>query len=101
MIAALVAGSSLLWFAEGRKPSHAPASPLTEMSTIAAAPGRIEGSSETTALGAATSGILQRVYVRQGEHVAKDQLLARIECDDIAAEIAQRTAEQAAVSRVM
>jgi HlyD family secretion protein len=33
--------------------------------------------------------------------VAKDQLLARIECDDIAAEIAQRTAEQAAAAAVL
>ena len=48
-----------------------------------ASPGRVEGASETTQVGAAADGILKAVYVKEGQFVKKGTLLGEIACDDL------------------
>jgi multidrug resistance efflux pump len=50
---------------------------------IFASPGRVEGASETTQVGAATDGILKAVYVKEGQFVKRGTLLGEIACDDL------------------
>ena len=42
--------------------------------------GRVEGRSETVEVGAAADGVIQTVYVKEGERVAKGAKLAEIGC---------------------
>src|ERR1700732_1773734 len=48
-----------------------------------ASPGRVEGASETTQVGAAADGILKAVYVKEGQFVKRGALLGEIACDDL------------------
>jgi HlyD family secretion protein len=59
----------------------------------AAAPGRIEGSQEPVSVGAAITGIVEKVTVRQGDLVSAGDLLVRIACRDLEAQLAARDAE--------
>jgi HlyD family secretion protein len=59
----------------------------------AAAPGRIEGSQEPVSVGAAITGIVEKVTVRQGDLVSAGDLLVRIACHDLEARLAARDAE--------
>jgi len=52
-------------------------------SVIFASPGRVEGASETTQVGAAADGILKAVYVKEGQFVKRGTLLGEIACDDL------------------
>jgi len=60
---------------------------------IAAAPGRIEGSADSVDIGASISGIVEQVPVQQGDRISTGQLLVGINCNDVAAQLEQRTAE--------
>src|SRR5437879_6731557 len=57
------------------------------------APGRVEGASETTQVGAAADGILKAVYVKEGQYVKRGTLLGEIGCDDLQANLQTATAE--------
>src|ERR1700686_5471921 len=48
-----------------------------------ASPGRVEGASETTQVGAAADGILKAVYAKEGQLVKRGTLLGEIACDDL------------------
>jgi multidrug resistance efflux pump len=63
---------------------------------VAAAPGRIEGSSDMISIGASINGIVERVQVRQGDHVTSGQVLLSIVCDDQKARLKLRIAEREA-----
>jgi multidrug efflux pump subunit AcrA (membrane-fusion protein) len=82
-----MAVAPVLWLTQSKNVAAPTAVPPAEREILTAAPGRIEGVSETTNVGSATSGIVQEVLAKQGDRVAKGELLARIECNDIAAEI--------------
>jgi len=58
-----------------------------------ASPGRVEGASETTQVGAAADGILKAVYVKEGQYVKRGTLLGEIGCDDLQANLQTATAE--------
>ena len=58
-----------------------------------ASPGRVEGASETTQVGAAADGILKGVYVTEGEFVEQGTLLGEIACDDLKASLQTALAE--------
>jgi HlyD family secretion protein len=60
---------------------------------VAAAPGRIEGSQEPVSVGASITGIVEKVTVRQGDPVSAGDLLVRIACHDLEAQLAARDAE--------
>jgi HlyD family secretion protein len=50
---------------------------------VFASPGRVEGASETSQVGAAADGILKAVYVKEGDFVKRGALLGQIGCDDL------------------
>src|ERR1700720_436836 len=52
-------------------------------SVVFASPGRVEGASETTQVGAAADGVLKAVYVKEGQFVRRGTLLGEIACDDL------------------
>ena len=63
---------------------------------LAAAPGRIEGSGEAVAIGASITGIVEQVAVRQGDPITAGQVLVRIACRVIEAQLAMQIAEHEA-----
>jgi HlyD family secretion protein len=50
---------------------------------VFASPGRVEGASETSQVGAAADGILKAVFVKEGDFVKRGTLLGQIGCDDL------------------
>jgi multidrug resistance efflux pump len=50
---------------------------------VFASPGRVEGASETTQVGAAADGILKAVLVKEGQFVKRGTLLGEIACGDL------------------
>src|SRR5213594_4934640 len=58
-----------------------------------ASPGRVEGASETTQVGAAADGILKTVYVKEGQRVKRGTLLGEIACDELQASLQTAIAE--------
>jgi HlyD family secretion protein len=50
---------------------------------VFASPGRVEGASETSQVGAAADGILKAVFVKEGDFVKRGTLLGQIACDDL------------------
>jgi multidrug resistance efflux pump len=58
-----------------------------------ASPGRVEGASETTQVGAAADGILKAVYVKEGQFVKRGTLLGEIACDELQATLQTAIAE--------
>ena len=69
---------------------------VADHKVVAGAPGRIEGSEEPVAIGASITGIVEDVAVHQGDLVSKGDLLVRMYCKDIKAQLAARTAEYTA-----
>lgn len=67
----------------GTDPSSAPADAGPVAGARVAAPGRIEGRSETREIGTAVDGVLADVLVAEGERVRAGQVLARVRCDDL------------------
>src|SRR5712671_3745284 len=63
-----------------------------------ASPGRVEGASETTQVGAAADGVLKAVYVREDQFVKRGTLLGEIACDELQA-ILQTAIAEADVAR--
>ncbi len=60
---------------------------------VFASPGRVEGASETTQVGAAADGILKAVYVKDGQFVKRGTLLGEIACDELQAGLQTAVAE--------
>jgi HlyD family secretion protein len=60
---------------------------------VFASPGRVEGASETTQVGAAADGILKAVYVKDGQFVKRGTLLGEIACDELQASLQTAVAE--------
>jgi multidrug resistance efflux pump len=58
-----------------------------------ASPGRVEGASETTQVGAAADGVLKAVYVKEGQFVKRGTLLGEIACDELQASLQTAVAE--------
>ena len=63
---------------------------------VLAAPGRVEGASDVVEVGAAVDGVLAEVRVVEGQTVKSGELLARLACDDLEAEIGAAQAAEAA-----
>jgi multidrug resistance efflux pump len=91
----LTALATLLVIAAGPAPAQE-----AHRKAVAAAPGRVEGSADAVPIGASISGIVERVTVHQGDQVSAGQLLVRIACKDLEAQLATRTAEYAAAEAV-
>jgi multidrug resistance efflux pump len=66
---------------------------------VVACPGRIEGRSDTIAVGAATDGVVQSVQVREGQKVDKGAVLAEIGCSDLQSALAIARSEAESVKQ--
>lgn len=73
--------------------AHGMGSGNAAATVVFASPGRVEGASETTQVGAAADGILKAVYVKEGQYVKRGTLLGEIGCDDLQASLQTATAE--------
>jgi HlyD family secretion protein len=60
---------------------------------IFASPGRVEGLSDTTQVGAAADGVLKAIYVTEHQFVTKGTLMGEIACDDLDAMLQTAVAE--------
>lgn len=92
----LGAVSSVVFLATSRHSNAVEAHGTSDNSAAAvtfAAPGRVEGASETTQLGAAADGILKAVFVKEGQLVKKGTLLGEIGCDELQASLQTALAE--------
>src|SRR5437868_14268900 len=90
----VIAGAAFLGTSRHRNSVEAHGTPLEKSATVMfASPGRVEGTSETTQVGAAADGILKAVYVKEGQFAKKGTLLGEIGCDDLQAGLQTATAE--------
>lgn len=65
--------------------SISPAPPTTGRDGFSA-PGRIEGASETVRVGLARDGVVEQLFVTEGQAVHRGDVLARLDCRDVAAD---------------
>src|SRR6266404_1274473 len=80
----VIASVALFGTSRNRNSVQARGSPNNTVgSVVFASPGRVEGASETTQVGAAADGILKSVYVKEGQFVKRGTLLGEIACDDL------------------
>jgi HlyD family secretion protein len=63
--------------------AHGMSATDTSGAVVFASPGRVEGASETTQVGAAADGILKGVYVSEGQFVKRGTLLGEVACGDL------------------
>ena len=73
--------------------AHGASSDHSGAAVTFAAPGRVEGASETTEVGAAADGLLKAVFVKEGQFVKKGTLLGEIGCDELQATLQTALAE--------
>jgi HlyD family secretion protein len=80
----VIAGVALLGTSRNRNSVQARGTPTNPPgSVVFASPGRVEGASETTEVGAAADGVLKAVFVKEGQLVKRGTLLGEIACDDL------------------
>ena len=88
---------------EGEDPVHKTDSvtrvePVRESRSVAvASPGRIEGASDTMEVGAAIDGVIQEIYVHEGQQVTRGQVLAELDCRDLKSALPVARAEAASL----
>jgi len=80
----VIGGAALFGTSRNRNSVQARGTPNNTVgSVVFASPGRVEGASETTQVGAAADGILKSVYVKEGQFVKRGTVLGEIACDDL------------------
>ena len=81
----LVAGIAFFGTSRNRNSVQAHGAPVdfANATVVFASPGRVEGASETTQVGAAADGILKSVHVKEGQNVKKGTLLGEIACEEL------------------
>jgi len=91
----LIAGGAVLYeISRDHKAVHADRGLSGEAANVVfAAPGRVEGLSDTIEVGAAADGVLKAIYVPEGQFVNKGTLLGEIACDDLQAALDASLAE--------
>jgi HlyD family secretion protein len=86
-LAVLLVTASVVFFGTSRNrnsvQAHGTSANDTSRAVVFASPGRVEGASETTQVGAAADGILKSVFVKEGQFVKRGTLLGEIACDDL------------------
>jgi HlyD family secretion protein len=56
---------------------------------ILACEGRVEGNTDTANVGAAADGVIEKVYVKEGDQVPMGTIMAEIGCEDVEADLRQ------------
>ena len=86
-LAVVLVIASVGFFGSSRHPVtgsvHAAASSASLPTVVFAAPGRVEGLSETSDVGAAADGVVKVIYVKEDDFVKKGTVLGEIGCDDL------------------
>jgi len=86
-LALVLVTASVVFFGTSRTrnsvQAHGASANVPTGAVVFASPGRVEGASETTQVGAAADGILKAVYVKEGQFVKRGTLLGEIACDDL------------------
>jgi HlyD family secretion protein len=86
-LAALLVTAGVVFFGTSRNrnsvQAHGTSTAEAGGAVVFASPGRVEGASETTQVGAAADGVLKVVYVKEGQFVRRGTLLGEIACDDL------------------
>src|SRR5258708_17058978 len=104
-LAVLLITAGVVFFGTSRNrnsvQAHGTSANDASRAVVFASPGRVEGASETTQVGAAADGILKSVYVKEGQFVKRGALLGEIACDDLqpALQTAMAEADSARQSR--
>jgi multidrug resistance efflux pump len=93
-----LAGVRVLKFETNASADQRAITPTPRPAPIAlASPGRIEGRSENTIVGAGIDGVVRAIHVKEGQYVEEGAALADIACDDLAAALQVATAEAEAL----
>ena len=94
-IVLVIVAVAFLGTARNRNAVQARGTPSGSAAVIVAfaSPGRVEGASETTQVGAAADGVLKAVYVKEGQLVKRGTLLGEIACDELQASLQTAIAE--------
>lgn len=105
-VAASLLAAGLIWSNRGERPAPLATSANTvQRSSVIAAAGRTEPSSEEVKVGPEIPGKLRQVMVEEGDRVRKGQVIAVLENEDFAARIALAEAtmkeRQAALDRIV
>jgi|SRR5579862_1376376 len=69
-------------------------------SVSVASPGRIEAQSDSIAVGSAIDGVVRSILVREGEKVARGQVLAELDCRELEASLGVVRAEAESLRQV-
>jgi HlyD family secretion protein len=69
--------------------------PVAKAPLSVAAPGRVEGAFDTVEVGTAITAVVSDVFGSEGQIVQRGDILARLECRDLEAELLIRSAETA------
>jgi len=91
-LAAIGLAAGAVWVARARAQGHERSAPPPPVAREIVAPATVEGRSETLELGFETAGRVAEVLVREGDQVARGQLLARLDDRLARARLAQTEA---------
>jgi HlyD family secretion protein len=90
----VIASGAFVWSTRDRKTVQAHQRSSNNVGeVIFASPGRVEGLSDTTQVGAAADGVLKGIYVKEDQFVTKGTLMGEIACDDLDAMLQTAVAE--------
>lgn len=93
-IVLVIASAALIWSSRDRKTVQAHQAPSNNVAEVVfASPGRVEGLSDTTQVGAAADGVLKAIYVQENQFITKGTLMGEIACDDLDAMLQTALAE--------
>ena len=93
-IVLVIASAAFIWSSRDSKPVQAhQIFPNNVAEVVFASPGRVEGLSDTTQIGAAADGVLKAIYVKVHQFVTKGALMGEIACDDLNAMLQTALAE--------
>ena len=91
LMVGMLLGGSAVWVnnrqAAAGAPARAAASTQAPLPVVAAAQGRVEGRSESIEVEASADGVLQSLLVKEGQRVAKNEVIGRIGCENLDSEI--------------
>jgi HlyD family secretion protein len=88
----MVLGGAAVWSSFPRPASthsavSAASPPPPGLAVVAAAQGRVEGRTENIEVEASADGVIRSLVVREGQRVAKDEIIGEIACDNLDSEV--------------
>ena len=96
------AGVRVLTFPSKAEPPAAASltDPKQPQRVSVASPGRVEGRTETTGVGASIDGVVRRILVKEGQSVDKGALLAELDCADLRSALQVAEAQVASLEQI-